>query len=215
VDIWVDEHEALAVVGPNGAGKTSVVHALLGLVPLATGTIEFAGRDLGVLPAHARAEAGIALVPAGRWLFLPLTVQQNIDLGRMFRRTGGLTDDEVFDSFPELAQRRSAQAGTLSGGQQQMLALARALVGRPRLLILDEPSLGLAPLVVERLYAKLAELKAAGTAVVVVEERTQFALELCDRYVAMSGGRIVASGEATGSADEAATIARTYLGGVA
>lgn len=211
LDLILRDDEALAIVGPNGAGKTSAIHGLLGLAPVISGRVEFAGRDLSGLPVHERARLGISLVPAGRWLFSSLTVQQNIALGRS-TCPDALTDAEVYASFPELEGRKSVNAGSLSGGQQQMLALARALVANPRLLILDEPSLGLAPIIVERLYAKLAELRSSGTAIILVEERTQFALELCDRYMAMSGGRVVSSAE-TGSADEADVIARSYLGG--
>lgn len=212
LDLALAEDEALAIVGPNGAGKTSAINGLLGLAPVVAGEIRFDGHDLRTLPVHARARLGISLVPAGRWLFPSLSVQQNIDLGRAVNRDNVLDDAEIYAEFPELESRRRVHAGSLSGGQQQMLALARALVAKPRLLILDEPSLGLAPIIVERLYGRLAQLRRSGTAIIVVEERTQFALDLCDRYIAMSGGR-VASAAATGSEDESDVIARSYLGG--
>lgn len=210
-DLILGEDEAVAIVGPNGAGKTSAIHGLLGLAPVTSGKVGFAGHDLAGMPVYERARLGISLVPAGRWLFPSLSVQQNIELGRSMR-ADSLTDDEVYAHFPDLEGRKTLIAGSLSGGQQQMLALARALVAKPKLLILDEPSLGLAPIIVEGLYDKLADLRTRGTAIVVVEERTQFALELCDRYIAMSGGRIVSSAK-TGSEDEADVIARSYLGG--
>ena len=208
----VAQGEALAIVGPNGAGKTSTVQAIAGLVPAMRGTIRFEGIDVTSMPVHERARQGIALVPSGRWLFPSMTVEQNIEIGRSVSSSRSLEVESTFDSFPELRDPRKAEAGSLSGGQQQMLALARALIGQPTLLILDEPSLGLAPLVVERLYDKLQELKEGGLSIVVVEEKTQFALELSDNFAALSGGVVQASGKATRSQAETDLIAKSYLG---
>jgi len=212
VDLSVAAGEALAIIGPNGAGKTSTVHALAGLVQLDHGSIRLHGQDITSAPVHRRAQMGLGLVPSGRWLFPSLTVEQNLLLGRSVSRTRALDVERVYEQFPELRDRQQAHAGSLSGGQQQMLALARSLVGQPTLLVLDEPSLGLAPLIVERLYRKLHELKADGLAIVVVEERTQFALDLCDRFLAMSGGRVAAAGDVTGSQAESEAIIKSYLG---
>jgi branched-chain amino acid transport system ATP-binding protein len=211
VDLTVDAGQALAIVGPNGAGKTSTVQALCGLVALDRGTIRLQGNDITKLRVHERAQAGLAFVPSGRWLFPSLSVEQNVEIGRSVS-ADSLPVESAFDNFPELADRRNVPAGSLSGGQQQMLALARALIGQPSLLILDEPSLGLAPIIVERLYGKLAELKRAGLGVVVVEEKTQFALELSDAYLAMSNGRVTSNGAVTGSRTESELIAKSYLG---
>lgn len=212
LDLCVRSGESLAIVGPNGAGKTSAVQAIAGFVRVDSGAVRLNDEDLTRLPVHERARRGIALVPSGRWLFPALTVEQNIELGRSVGPSRAMEVETAFESFPELRDRRLARAGSLSGGQQQMLALARALVGQPTVLILDEPSLGLAPIIVQRLYEKLGELKGQGLAVIVVEEKTQYALELSDRFVAMSGGTAQTSGEVTGSGTESELIAQSYLG---
>lgn len=212
VDLSVSRGEAVAIVGPNGAGKTSTVHAIAGLVRPDHGSVLLDGDDVTQMPVHQRARRGIALVPSGRWLFPALSVEQNLELGRSVSGNRAHDVDSMFDSFPELRDRKRIKAGSLSGGQQQMLALARALIGRPTVLVLDEPSLGLAPLIVERLYGKLKELKDEGLAVIIVEEKTTFALDLSDRFLAMSWGQVQTSGKVTGSQVEQDMIAGSYLG---
>src|SRR5262245_36149823 len=189
--------DLVAVVGPNGAGKTTLINALAGLRPVDGGTLRMAGRDLSRLPAHRYCDEGIALVPEGRRLFTGLTVRENLVLGSYrlaarARRAESMR--EVCAIFPPLQQRLDAPAGTLSGGQQQMLAIGRALMARPRLLLLDEPSLGLAPSVVIEMFRVIREINARGVAVLLVEQNVASALEIAHRAYVLEEGRIVAHG---------------------
>jgi branched-chain amino acid transport system ATP-binding protein len=198
-----------ALIGANGAGKSSTLAALSGLVP-ATGRVAFEGHEISGRPAHAIVRAGIVQVPEGRLILARLSVEENLLLGLRDRGKGAL--GEAYERFPILAQRRDLAAGNLSGGEQQMLAVARALLARPRLLLLDEPSLGLAPKMVAAVFETLADLKRQGVTMLLVEQNALRALRLADRAYVMDLGRLTMSG--TGEAllhDEG--VARTYLGG--
>jgi branched-chain amino acid transport system ATP-binding protein len=206
--------DLVVVVGPNGAGKTTLVNAVAGLHPIDGGTLGMDGRDLSRLPAHRYCDAGIALVPEGRRLFTGMTVKENLVLGSYrsaARAARAESLRQVYAIFPMLEERRDAPAGTLSGGQQQMLAIGRALMARPRLLLLDEPSLGLAPAIVLEMFRVIREINAGGVAVLLVEQNVASALAIARRAYVLEEGRIVAQGtprELTAQPH----IQRAYLG---
>jgi branched-chain amino acid transport system ATP-binding protein len=211
ISLAVDEGELVAVLGANGAGKTTTLRAVSGTVRR-EGEILFAGRKLP-RRAEATARAGIAHVPEGRGTFMELSVWDNLRLGAYTRRTG-LNEDaaRVFDFFPRLEERRDQQAGTLSGGEQQMLALGRALMARPRLLLLDEPSLGLAPLVVREIFVALERMRAEdGVAILVVEQNARLALRAAQRAYVLEVGRVVVEGEAE-ELRRNESVRKSYLG---
>lgn len=196
LDLDLGPGEIVALVGANGAGKTTLLRALTGLVR-SEGAITVEGRAVGALPPHVRARAGIAMVPEGRRLFAGLTVRQNLDLGARARPgTAGIAADLafVFDQFPELLRLQHRLAGLLSGGEQQMCAIGRALMARPRILLVDEMSLGLAPVVVERLAAVIRTVRTRGIAILLVEQDVGLALEIADRAYVLETGRIVMEG---------------------
>lgn len=211
VSFDVGAGELVAMLGPNGAGKTTTLKAILGLVRRQGGTVAFQGHAIHDQPPHRRVRMGLALVPEGRHIFPRMTVQENLELGAVQvrgRQVHAL--ERSYALFPILAERRQQLAGTLSGGQQQMLAIGRALMANPTLLMLDEPSLGLAPLVVDQLYETLQELKAAGLTMLLVEQQVYGALELADRAYVLETGRIVRTGQrADLLADD--YIQKTYL----
>ena len=201
--------EVTALIGANGAGKSSTLAAISGLVP-AGGRIRFDGRDIARVPPHAIVRAGVVQVPEGREILALMTVEENLLMGLRGRDRSELVS--AYERFPILGERRALLAGTLSGGEQQMLAIARALLARPRLLLLDEPSLGLAPLIVKRVFDTLADLKHQGVTMLLVEQNALRALRLADRAYVMELGRLVMYG--TGQEllrDEG--VARTYMGG--
>ena len=206
--------ELVCVVGPNGAGKTTLINAIAGLHRVASGRMTLDGRDIARLPAHRYCSAGIALVPEGRRLFGTLTVRENLELGafgRQARATRARSLEQVCAMFPAVGERLGRIAGTLSGGQQQMVAIGRALMACPRLLLLDEPSLGLAPVIVGDLFRAIGAIHAAGAAVLLVEQSVTMALDLATRAYVLDEGRIVTSGApATIAADPA--LRRAYLG---
>jgi branched-chain amino acid transport system ATP-binding protein len=190
--------ELLSVVGPNGAGKTTLVNAIAGIEPARAGRIVFAGKDITRWPPHRFCAAGIAVVPEGRRLFSGMTVRENLELGSYLpaakaERAASL--DAVLELFPALRERLASPAGELSGGQQQMVAIARALMARPRLLLLDEPSLGLSPRIVEAMFDAVRRINAQGVAVLLVEQNVAMAMSLSDRAYVLEEGRIVAEGE--------------------
>ena len=214
VSLEIFANDLVVVVGPNGAGKTTLINAMAGLHPLAGGALRFDGRDISRLARHRFCDQGIALVPEGRRLFSQMTVKENLELGS-FRRAAKARRRqslaEVLEIFPVLRERLESPAGTLSGGQQQMLAIGRALMARPRLLLLDEPSLGLAPAIVLELFRIIAEINRRGVAVLLVEQNVAMALELARRAYVLEEGRIVAQGtvpEISGQPH----IQRAYLG---
>ena len=214
LSLHVDEGEAVAVLGANGAGKTTTLRAVSGTVRRA-GRITFAGRSIARSSPEATARAGIAHVPEGRGTLTDLTVGENLRLGAYTRRErASVREDEqrVLSYFPRLAERRQQRAGTLSGGEQQMLALARALMLRPRLLLLDEPSLGLAPLVVAEIFRIVRELnEREGLAVLVVEQNAALALDVSARAYVLEVGRVAVEGESTKLREDEA-VRRSYLG---
>jgi branched-chain amino acid transport system ATP-binding protein len=214
VSLDVDEGEIVAVVGANGAGKTTTLRAISGLVHLVRGRIAFAGEPADHLPSHARVARGLIHVPEGRKVFPALTVMDNLELGAYPDRARARRREtlaRVLDLFPVLGERARQAAGTLSGGQQQMLAIARGLMGVPRLLMLDEPSLGLAPLVVEEIFRVIADVNRGGTTVLLVEQNTRRALALAHRGYVLENGRVVLAGRGRELLDDP-HVRRAYLG---
>jgi branched-chain amino acid transport system ATP-binding protein len=194
IDLAVDEGEVVCLIGANGAGKTTTLRALAGLVPAAAGSIRYAGADLTGLPVHRRARLGMALVPEGRGVFPRLTVAENLSMGAYARNDGSTIAEDlerVYRLFPRLKEREVQRAGTLSGGEQQMLAIARALMSRPRLLLLDEPSMGLAPLAVQKIFETIRLIADRGMTLLLVEQNARLALEASSRGYVLEGGRIV------------------------
>jgi branched-chain amino acid transport system ATP-binding protein len=213
VDLAIGEGEIVSIVGPNGAGKTSLVSAIAGIVPAAAGGIVFAGKPLAGIALENVVAQGIALVPEGRHIFASLTVTENLLLGATVRSDadGVRADlDHSFDMFPILGARRRQPAGQLSGGEQQQLAIARALLSRPRLLMLDEPSLGLAPAVAAEMFGQFAKLRDEGMTLVIVDQMADHVLAIADRGYVLGGGRIVAEGKATEL--RGSMLDETYLG---
>jgi branched-chain amino acid transport system ATP-binding protein len=199
ISLVVEEGELVAVIGPNGAGKTTLLKTLAGLLQPAAGTICWQQEPVHRLPAWALCERGMALVPEGAPLFPEMTVRENLEIGAYLpraRRRAAENLARVWELFPQLQGRERQLASTLSGGERQMLAIARALMSMPRLLLLDEPSLGLAPLVVEQIFGILAQLRRDGLTILLVEQNVQQALELADRAYVLEGGRLVREGPA-------------------
>jgi branched-chain amino acid transport system ATP-binding protein len=208
--------EIVTVIGPNGAGKSTLLNAVMGVHP-GTGRVSFDGRDLHRLSVEERVRLGMCLVPEKRELFGTMTVEDNLRLGAFRRRREGgaaarTALDEVYGLFPRLRERRTQHAGTLSGGERQMLAMGRALMARPALLMLDEPSLGLAPLIVREIFAIIAELRGAGVAILLVEQNARAALRVADRGYVLELGRVTLDGTGAALAGDARVMA-TYLGG--
>lgn len=216
VSLHVDEGEVVAVLGANGAGKSTLMNTLVGIVPARTGTISFLGKSIRGWKTEAIARSGLTLVPEGRRVFSALTVEENLRMGAYGRRdrTAAANDlVELLERFPILAQRRRQPAGTLSGGEQQQLAIARALMSRPRLVLLDEPSLGLAPVVVEVVFELIRQLNEDGLTFVIVEQSVTQALDVSDRVYVLAGGRVVAEGTSEEMAAAAERLEASYLGG--
>ena len=214
VDLALRAGELLCVVGPNGAGKTTLIHTLAGVLRARAGQLVFEGRDISALAPHRFCEAGIALVPEGRRLFTAMTVRENLEIGSLLpaakaRRRASM--DEVLALFPALEPKLEQPAGELSGGQQQMVAIGRALMACPRLLLLDEPSLGLSPLIVSEMFAAIRRVNQHGTAVLLVEQNVAMALRVAQRAYVLEEGRIVAEGEPDELLQRDA-IRRAYLG---
>ena len=212
VDLNVDQGEIVTVLGANGAGKTSLLRALQGVVR-AGGTVCLNGRDISTASSAERVRAGLVLVPEGRQIFVSMTVQENLLLGAHLRRDADVPADiaAIYDRFPNLGRRRDNQALVLSGGEQQMLAVGRALLARPRLMMLDEPSLGLSPLLVDQLFDLMGALNRDGLALLLVEQNTVLALDLASRGYVLELGRVSMQGEAAMLAADPA-LAAAYLG---
>jgi branched-chain amino acid transport system ATP-binding protein len=194
VSLTIEKAETIALVGANGAGKTTLLRAIAGAHRIAAGHITFKGEDISAKTSHARAAQGVALVPEGRRLFARLTVEENLLLARSAGRTGVWTLDAVMQAFPNLKDRRRSLAGTLSGGEQQATAIGRALMMNPELLLLDEVSLGLSPLVVDRLYVQLEALKSSGVSMLLVEQDLKRAMSTASRTICMLEGAIAIEG---------------------
>jgi branched-chain amino acid transport system ATP-binding protein len=215
ISIDVNQSEIVALIGANGAGKSTTLRAIAGLLTPHAGSIVFNGADITRLPSHDRALRGIALVPEGRHVFRFLTVRENLELGGFRnRRDGGKIRrmvDGIFDVFPRLRERRGQNAGTLSGGEQQMLALGRAMMSEPKLLCLDEPSLGLAPMVVRDIFRTIRTINEGGTSVLLVEQNARYAFETAGRGYVLQTGRIIASGPCAELAKDP-RVHEAYLG---
>lgn len=213
VSLEVNEGEIVALIGANGAGKSTTLKTVSGLLRTTTGGIYFDGEDISKTPAHKLVKNGLAHVPEGRHVFQQLTVMSNLELGAYTRGKADAADIEnVFTHFPRLQERKSQIAGTLSGGEQQMLAIGRAMMSRPKLLMLDEPSMGLAPILVDQIFEIIAELHKAGTTILLVEQNANKALEIADRAYVMESGRITLTGTGSELA-ESDSIRKAYLGG--
>ena len=214
VSFEVNDGEVVTLIGANGAGKSTSLKTVSGLMRSRGGKIEFMGKSIANTPAHKIVELGIAHVPEGRRIFTSMTVEENLDMGAFTVRGGNIDADKerVFEQFPRLKERRRQIAGTLSGGEQQMLAMGRALMSHPKLLMLDEPSMGLAPILVEQVFDIISALHKAGTTILLVEQNAEMALSIADRAYVMETGRITLSG--TGKELAASEeVQKAYLGG--
>ncbi len=213
VSFQVNEGEIVTLIGANGAGKSTTLNTVSGLLRSRSGSILFQDEDLSHLPAYKIVSKGLALVPEGRRVFLQMTVEENLEMGA-FTQSGSLDPalEQVYAQFPRLKERRRQVAGTLSGGEQQMLAMGRALMSSPKLLMLDEPSMGLAPILVEQIFEIIQNLHRAGTTILLVEQNAQAALSVADRGYVLETGKVVSSG--TGAELMASPeIKKAYLGG--
>ena len=215
VTLDIQEGEIVTLIGANGAGKSTLLKTVSGLLKPKEGEIIYEGKPIGGKAAQAIVKQGISHVPEGRRIFANMTVEENLQLGAYLRRDrAGIKKDmeQVYDLFPRLLERVKQQAGTLSGGEQQMLAMGRALMAKPRLLLLDEPSMGLAPLLVKTIFRIIEEIKATGTTILLVEQNAHLALSIADRAYVMETGRIVLSGKAN-ELTESEEVKMAYLGG--
>ena len=214
VSFEVNPGEVVTLIGANGAGKSTTLQTVSGLLHSRTGSIEFLGENLMGVPAHKVVAKGLAQVPEGRRVFLQMTVEENLEMGA-YTRSGGDIDadlEKVYAYFPRLMERRRQIAGTLSGGEQQMLAMGRALMSRPKVMMLDEPSMGLAPILVEQIFKIIQTLHEAGTTILLVEQNAQAALSIADRGYVLETGKIVTSGTGT-ELLASPEIKKAYLGG--
>ena len=214
IDLAVESGETVCLIGANGAGQTTTLRAITGLVRAAAGRIAYAGADIGKLRVHEIAQRGLAMVPEGRGVFPQLTIEENLAMGAYARKDRAAVRADLahaFELFPRLAERRKQTAGTLSGGEQQMLAIARALMSRPKLLLLDEPSMGLAPLMVERIFEVVRTIAAQGVTLLLVEQNARLALESSDRGYVLDGGLVTLSGPAKSLLDDP-RVREAYLG---
>lgn len=210
----VNQGEVVALIGANGAGKTTILHTITGLVAAKSGKIEFEGKDITRLPGHKIVSLGMAHVPEGRRVFAELTVLENLKMGAYTRKDKKEMEDTlrmVYQKFPRLEERRNQEAGTLSGGEQQMLAMGRALMSHPRIILMDEPSMGLSPIFVEEIFKIIQEISAGGTTVLLVEQNAKKALSIADRAYVLETGKIVLEGEAKKLLDDE-SVKKAYLG---
>ncbi len=213
VSFDVNEGEIVSLIGANGAGKSTTLKTISGLLRSKTGDVTFMGEDISKIDAYKLVEKGLAHVPEGRRIFLQMSVMENLEMGAYIKGKADKADIEsVFEKFPRLKERKNQVAGTLSGGEQQMLAMGRALMSHPKLLMLDEPSMGLAPILVEQIFEIIKELNDAGTTILLVEQNAEMALEVSDRAYVIESGRVSLSGtgEELRNSD---TIKKAYLGG--
>jgi branched-chain amino acid transport system ATP-binding protein len=214
IDLAVESGETVCLIGANGAGKTTTLRAITGLVRAAGGIVRYAGEDIGKLRVHEIARRGLAMVPEGRGVFPQLTIEENLAMGAYARKDRAAVKadlDHAFELFPRLAERRRQTAGTLSGGEQQMLAISRALMSRPKLLLLDEPSMGLAPLMVEKIFEVIRAIAAEGVTLLLVEQNARLALETSHRGYVLDGGLVTLSGPARSLLDDP-RVREAYLG---
>ena len=215
ISLEVNEGEIVTLIGANGAGKSTTLRTISGLLKPKTGTINFLGNDIAGMPAHKIVREGISQVPEGRRIFAEMTVMENLELGAFIRSDKAEIEKDfkmVFGRFPRLEERKLQLAGTLSGGEQQMLAMGRALMSRPKLLLLDEPSMGLAPLLIREIFSIIVDINKAGTTVLLVEQNANMALSIANRAYVLETGRITISGDAKELA-ASEDIRKAYLGG--
>ena len=213
IDLEVREGELVCLIGANGAGKSSTLRAICGLLPARAGSVRYGGTEVAQLPVHELPRRGLVMVPEGRGIFAQLTVAENLAMGAYTRGDADIARDteRQFETFPRLQERRAQVAGTLSGGEQQMLAIARALMARPRLLLLDEPSMGLAPLLVVKIFEIVREIAARGVTILLVEQNARLALEVAQRGYVMESGEIGLEGESKALLENP-RVREAYLG---
>ena len=214
ISFQVEEGEIVTLIGANGAGKSTTLNTVAGLLKPKEGDVQFEGNSLLSVPAHKIVSRGMALCPEGRRVFLQLTVRENLEMGAYTRPKGEIEEslELVYDHFPRLKERYKQVAGTLSGGEQQMLAMGRAMMSKPKLLMLDEPSMGLAPILVEEIFSIIQDLNAAGTTILLVEQNAQMALNIANRGYVLSTGKIVTSGTGAELLNDD-SVRKAYLGG--
>ena len=214
VSISVKDGEIVTLIGSNGAGKSTTLRSISGLTPPRTGSIKLAGQEISLTPAQEIVRLGICQAPEGRRCFQRMTVRENLELGAFLRRDSqGIREDldRVFDLFPRLKEREAQKAGTMSGGEQQMLAIGRALMGQPKLLLLDEPSMGIAPILVERIYETIAEINNQGTTILLVEQNANFALDVSKRGYVLETGKVAMTDDSA-SLRTNPDVQKAYLG---
>jgi len=213
ISLTVEEGECVTLIGSNGAGKSTTLRSISGLTPPREGSVRFDGREIGETPPQEIVQRGISLSPEGRHVFPRMTVRENLDLGAYLRRDADVDRDagRVYDLFPRLKERESQKAGTMSGGEQQMLAIGRALMADPKLLLLDEPSMGIAPILVERIYETIAQINQQGTTILLVEQNANFALEVSSRGYVLETGAVALTDKSAALRDNA-DVQKAYLG---
>ena len=214
ISLTVDEGEVVTLIGSNGAGKSTTLRSISGLTPPREGSIKFEGTEIGEVPPQEIVERGISLAPEGRHVFPRMSVRENLDLGAYLRKDrDGIEKDRerVFSLFPRLKERERQKGGTMSGGEQQMLAIGRALMANPRLLLLDEPSMGIAPILVERIYETIAEINRQGTTILLVEQNANYALEVSKRGYVLETGKVALEDESTALRSNP-DVQKAYLG---
>ena len=214
ISFEVGQGEVVALIGANGAGKTTTLHAITGLLPIKNGTVTLAGTEITKAPPHKIVEMGMAHVPEGRRVFANLTVYQNLRMGAYTRKDKQEYEETlnmIYEKFPRLKERRNQPAGTLSGGEQQMLAIGRALMSKPKIMLMDEPSMGLSPIYVNEIFQIIQEVSAAGTTVLLVEQNAKKALSIADRAYVLETGKIVLDGKASELLNDE-SIKKAYLG---
>jgi branched-chain amino acid transport system ATP-binding protein len=213
ISLKVEEGEVVTLIGSNGAGKSTTLRSISGLTPASSGTITFGGEDITRVPAHEIVTRGIALAPEGRHTFPRMSVRENLDLGAHRRRGSEIAEDleRVFTLFPRLQEREKQKAGTMSGGEQQMLAIGRALMARPKLMMLDEPSMGIAPILVQRIYQTIEEINRSGVTILLVEQNANYALDISKRGYVLETGQVALSNDSAALRDDP-EVQRAYLG---
>jgi branched-chain amino acid transport system ATP-binding protein len=213
ISLEVNEGEVVTLIGSNGAGKSTTLRSISGLTPPREGTIKFDGQEIGETPPQDIVRLGISQAPEGRRTFARMSVRENLELGAFLRRDERIRDDleRVYDLFPRLKEREKQKAGTMSGGEQQMLAIGRALMSNPRLLLLDEPAMGLAPVLVERIYETIAEINRQGTTILLVEQNANFALDVAKRGYVLETGTVALTDDSQ-ALRENPEVQRAYLG---
>jgi branched-chain amino acid transport system ATP-binding protein len=213
VSLEVEEGEIVTLIGSNGAGKSTTLRSISGLTPPREGSVRFEGREIGETPSQDIVRLGVSLSPEGRHCFSRMTVRENLDLGAYLRRDDGVNSDleRIYELFPRLKERERQKAGTMSGGEQQMLAIGRALMANPKLLLLDEPSMGIAPVLVERIYETIVEINRQGTTILLVEQNANFALEVSRRAYVLETGAIALSDDSARLRDNP-EVQKAYLG---